>query len=122
MVAMKRLPRSVGCPVELALELLSGKWKPVILARLKDQPLRYGDLRRLIPRLSDKVLTERLADLQVQGLIVREESGAGVGLYRLTEQGQTLRPLLQSLYDWGEKQATELAVTVRSGSGEQPLP
>jgi DNA-binding HxlR family transcriptional regulator len=122
MVAMKRLPRSVGCPVELALELLSGKWKPVILARLKDQPLRYGDLRRLIPRLSDKVLTERLADLQAQGLIVREESGAGVGLYRLTEQGQTLRPLLQSLYDWGEKQATELAVTVRSVSGEQPLP
>ena len=119
-VVMKRLPRSVDCPVELSLELLRGKWKPVILARLKDQPLRYGDLRRLIPRLSDKVLTERLADLQAQGLIVREERDAGVGLYRLTEQGQTLRPLLQSLYDWGEKRATELEVTVRSGSGEQP--
>jgi DNA-binding HxlR family transcriptional regulator len=113
-MAMKRLPRSVGCPVELSLELLSGKWKPVILARLKDQPLRYGDLRRLIPRLSDKVLTQRLADLQAQGLVVREENGAGFGHYRLTEQGQTLRPLLQSLYDWGEQQASELKVTVRS--------
>jgi DNA-binding HxlR family transcriptional regulator len=113
-VIMKRLPRSVGCPVELSLELLRGKWKPVILARLKDQPLRYGELRRLIPRLSDKVLTERLSDLQAQGLIVREESGKGVGFYRLTEQGQTLRPVLQSLYDWGEKRATELKVIVHS--------
>jgi DNA-binding HxlR family transcriptional regulator len=111
---MKRLPRSVGCPVELSLELLRGKWKPVILARLKDQPLRYGDLRRLIPRLSDKVLTERLSDLQAQGLIVREENGTGVWFYRLTEQGQTLRPILQSLYDWGEKRALELKVIVRS--------
>jgi DNA-binding HxlR family transcriptional regulator len=110
---MKRLPRSVGCPVELSLELLGGKWKPVILARLKDQPLRYGDLRRLIPRLSDKVLTQRLADLQTQGLIVREEGGAGIGLYKLTEQGRALRPLLQSLYEWGEKRATELNITVR---------
>jgi DNA-binding HxlR family transcriptional regulator len=113
-VVMKRLPRSVDCPVELSVELLRGKWKPVILARLKDQPLRYGDLRRLIPRLSDKVLTERLSDLQAQGLIVRESNGTGVGFYRLTEQGQTLRPILQSLYDWGEKQATELKVIVRS--------
>jgi DNA-binding HxlR family transcriptional regulator len=113
-VVMKRLPRSVDCPVELSLELLGGKWKSVILARLKDQPLRYGELRRLIPRLSDKVLTERLSDLQAQGLIVREESGKGVGFYRLTEQGQTLRPVLQSLYDWGEKRATELKVMVRS--------
>ena len=111
---MKRIPRSVDCPVELSLELLGGKWKPVILARLKDQSLRYGDLRRLIPRLSDKVLTERLSDLQAQGLIVREENGTGVGFYRLTEQGQTLRPILQSLYDWGEKRATELKVIVRS--------
>jgi DNA-binding HxlR family transcriptional regulator len=47
---MKRLPRTFGCAVELSLELLGGKWKPIILARLKDGPLRYGELRRLIPR------------------------------------------------------------------------
>jgi hypothetical protein len=66
---MKRLPRTFGCAVELSLELLGGKWKPIILARLKDGPLRYGELRRLIPSLSDKMLTERLADLQAIGLI-----------------------------------------------------
>jgi DNA-binding HxlR family transcriptional regulator len=66
--AMKRLPRTFGCAVELSLELLGGKWKPIILARLKDGPLRYGELRRLTPSLSDKMLTERLADLQAVGL------------------------------------------------------
>ena len=61
---MKRLARSFGCPTELALELLGGKWKTVILARLKGGPQRYGELRRKIPRLSDKMLTQCLQGLQ----------------------------------------------------------
>jgi DNA-binding HxlR family transcriptional regulator len=108
---MKGIPTSVGCPVELSVVLLGGKWKAVILARLKEQPLRYGELRRQISRLSDKVLTDRLAHLQEQGLIVREEAA---GQYRLTRRGQSLRPLLQQLYDWGEAQAAELDILVRS--------
>jgi DNA-binding HxlR family transcriptional regulator len=111
---MKGIPTSVGCPVELSVVLLGGKWKAVILARLKEQPLRYGELRRQISRLSDKVLTDRLAQLQEQGLIVREEAGSAAGQYRLTRRGQSLRPLLQQLYDWGEAQATELDILVRS--------
>jgi DNA-binding HxlR family transcriptional regulator len=46
-----------------------GKWKPVILARLKDGPLRYGELRRCIPSITDKILTEKLADLRQLGFI-----------------------------------------------------
>jgi DNA-binding HxlR family transcriptional regulator len=109
---MKRLPRTFGCAVELSLKLLGGKWKPIILARLKDGPLRYGELRRLIPSLSDKMLTERLADLQAVGLIaaVSEEDGGG---YRLSARGESLRPVLQALYDWGEAQASELRVAIR---------
>ncbi len=106
---MKRLPKRLGCPVELALELLGGKWKPVILARLKAGPLRYGELRRLIPALSDKMLTERLADLQAQGLVERIAEGAG---YRLTARGESLRPVLGALYDWGQTQAEALHVTL----------
>jgi DNA-binding HxlR family transcriptional regulator len=111
---MKGIPTSVGCPVELSVVLLGGKWKAVILARLKEQPLRYGELRRQIPRLSDKVLTDRLAQLQEQGLVVREEAGSAAGQYRLTRRGQSLRPLLQQLYDWGEAQAAEFDILVRS--------
>ena len=51
-----RLPRTVSCPVELTLEVLGGKWKPVILAHLKEGSLRYRELRSRIPRLSDKIL------------------------------------------------------------------
>jgi DNA-binding HxlR family transcriptional regulator len=109
---MKRLPRTFGCAVELSLELLGGKWKPIILARLKDGLLRYGELRRLIPSLSDKMLPERLADLQAVGLIaaVSEQDGGG---YRLSAWGESLRPVLQALYDWGEAQASELRVAIR---------
>lgn len=112
---MKRLPKSFGCPVELSLELLGGKWKPVILARLKDGPLRYRDLRRQIVQLSDKVLTERLAELCEQGLVTRENGGRESS-YRLSARGESLRPVLQSLYDWGEAQACDLHVRFR-----QPL-
>ena len=105
---MKRLPKKFGCPVELSLELLGGKWKPVILARLKDGPLRYGELRRLIAPLSDKVLTERLTDLQAQGLAERTPDGA----YRLTVRGESLRPVLGALYDWGAAQAQALQVEI----------
>ena len=114
---MKRLPRTVGCATELSLELLGGKWKTVILARLKDRPLRYGELRRLVPRLSDKVLTQRLADLQQCGLVVREAS-RGETRYRLAPQAQALRPLLQHLYDWGEGQARRLGVTIATPRAE----
>ena len=108
---MKRLAKRFGCPVELSLELLGGKWKPVILARLKDGPLRYGELRRLIMPLSDKVLTERLAELQAQGLVERRAAGQG-GEYSLTARGQSLRPVLVALYEWGAAQAVELQVTI----------
>lgn len=110
---VNRLPKSFDCPVELSLALLGGKWKPVILARLKDGPLRYSELRRLIPQLSDKMLTERLADLQAQDLVAHEE-GARSGSYRLSARGESLRPLLQALYDWGEVQASDLKIDIRS--------
>ncbi|MBB6409757.1 winged helix-turn-helix transcriptional regulator [Mesorhizobium sangaii] len=60
---MTQRGRLYGCPVEFALDALGGKWKTVILARIKQQPLRYSELRRTIPSLSDKMLTQRLADL-----------------------------------------------------------
>jgi DNA-binding HxlR family transcriptional regulator len=108
---VNRLPRNFGCPVELSLQLLGGKWKTVILARLKERPLRYGELRALIPQLSDKVLTERLADLKESGLIERSGGEREAG-YRLSARGESLRPILQALYEWGSVQASALDVSV----------
>jgi DNA-binding HxlR family transcriptional regulator len=111
---MANLQRTYGCPVELSLDLLGGKWKSVILARLKQRPLRYGELRRDIPALSDKVLSERLRSLSELGLIETATDDAGTVRYRLTSCGESLRPVLQALYDWGDARAAELGVTIRA--------
>ena len=111
---MKRLKARYGCPVELSLDLLGGKWKPVLLARLKESPLRYGELRSLVPGLSDKVLTQRLKDLQRAGLI-RPRSRGRNSVYALTARGDSLRPVLQGLYDWGQSMAAVHGVELDSG-------
>jgi DNA-binding HxlR family transcriptional regulator len=111
---LKRLPSTFGCPVELTLEVLAGKWKPVILAHLKQGRLRYGELRSRVPKLSDKVLTERLRDLEEQGL-VRHRNVDGdrtYSVYELTDRGKSLGPVLDALYAWGETAAPDLGVKV----------
>src|SRR5262249_47130334 len=110
------LRRKFSCPVELSLEMLGGKWKTVILAYLKHGSLRYAELRALIPRLSDKVLTERLRDLEELGLVVRQKSGGrgAPSRYALTGRGKSLGPVLQGLYDWGHRIAPEVGATVEA--------
>jgi DNA-binding HxlR family transcriptional regulator len=105
---LKRLQKTYGCPVEFSLDLLGGKWKPVILARPKEQPLRYGELRQLVPALSDKVLTENLRDLEERRLIIRQAESTGT--YHLTPLGETLRPVLDALYAWGDRSAPMLGI------------
>jgi len=110
----KRLRKQYGCPVELALEFVGGKWKTVILAWLKESPHRYSELRSRMPGVADKVLTERLKDLETLGLVTKEpaQGQRAMHVYRLTERGESLRPVLDSLYIWGEAMASELAVEV----------
>jgi DNA-binding HxlR family transcriptional regulator len=106
---MRKTKRRYGCPVEFSIDLLSGKWKTVILSRLKLRPMRYGELREAIPALSDKVLTERLRDLGEAGFVKQERSG-GTSRYCLTKRGEMLKPMLQALYDWGENNAASFDV------------
>ncbi len=109
---MKRLRTQYGCPVELALEFVGGKWKTVILAYLKESPRRFSELRTLLPNLSDKVLTERLKDLELLGLVekVASTKGRSSHVYCLTRRGESLRPMLDALYSWGAMLAKEVPV------------
>lgn len=111
---MTNLSRRFSCGVELSLELLGGKWKPVILARLKDRPMRYTELRSCIPALSDKVLTQRLQELEELGLVRRHKQGrrGAPALYEITPRAESLRPALQALYDWGMQMAPEFGATI----------
>ena len=111
---MKRLRAHYGCPVELALEFVGGKWKTVILAYLKEAPHRYHELRARLPKVSDKVLTERLKDLERLGLVVKipGNEGRSTYVYQLTDRGESLRPVLNALYAWGSTVAPELPVNI----------
>lgn len=111
---MKRLRHSYGCPVELSLEFLGGKWKTVILAWLKQSPHRYHELRARMPGIADKVLTQRLKELEGLGLVSKTsvDERPSIYVYELTERGDSLRPILDSLHAWGVAMATELDVKV----------
>lgn len=115
---MKQLKKRYACPVELALEFVGGKWKAVILVWIKEGPHRYSDLRRKIPGISEKVLTEKLRALEGLNLIERgpDPADAFVQLYQLTPRGAGLRPTLDSLYAWGETMAGVLGVSVSASN------
>jgi DNA-binding HxlR family transcriptional regulator len=102
------------CPVELALDVIGGKWRSVILAHLKEGVHRYGELRRRIPDVSEKILVQRLHELQADGLVVRHEYQASPPHveYRLTEEGMSLAPVLQALYDWGTARAVRTGTRI----------
>ena len=106
--------RLFGCPVELALDLIGGKWKTIILARLKQGPMRYGELRRMVPDLAEKVLTQRLRELEGDGFVTRVAAAdSRATRYALSARGRSLSPALEALYAWGERAARETGARFR---------
>src|ERR1700728_3029488 len=93
------------CPVSIALRVIGGKWKPLILRELKSGSLRYGQLQRRIPEASQKVLTSQLRQLERDGLIERTIYHETIlrTQYALSPYGRTLRPALLELARWGQK-------------------
>ncbi|MDZ7362218.1 MAG: helix-turn-helix transcriptional regulator [candidate division KSB1 bacterium] len=90
-------------PVELALEVIGGKWKMPILWRLKEKPWRYGELKKSLGQITHKMLTEQLRELERDGLIHREvyQVVPPKVEYSLTPQGETTVPIIESLREWG---------------------
>jgi len=92
-----------GCPVEAALDIVGGKWKGVILFHLRDDVRRFNELRRLIPGVSQRMLTKQLRELEADQIIHREiyRQIPPKVEYSLTNFGRTLTPTLVSLQEWG---------------------
>jgi len=90
-------------PVELALEAIGGKWKMPILWRLKDKVWRYGELNKSIGKVTHKMLTEQLRELENDGLINRKvyQVVPPKVEYSITEKGKTVIPIISQLRDWG---------------------
>lgn len=93
-----------ACPVETTLTLIGNKWKVLILRDLLPGTKRFGELKKSIGSVSQKVLTAQLRDMEESGLVNRQvyaEVPPRVE-YSLTELGQSLKPILDSMWNWGE--------------------
>jgi DNA-binding HxlR family transcriptional regulator len=101
---MKRLPK---LPVERALKVISGRWKPVILYHIFSRPKRLSELKRTMPGITQKVLIQQLREMEEHGLVRRAifaEVPARVE-YTATEIGLGLEPILFALCQWGQNHA-----------------
>ena len=97
----KELP---ACPVETTLMLIGDKWKVLILRDLLPGTKRFGELKKSIGHVTQKVLTAQLRDMEASGLVHRQvyaEVPPRVE-YSLTELGQSLKPILDAMWAWGE--------------------
>lgn len=98
----KELP---ACPVETTLSLIGDKWKVLILRDLIEGTKRFGELRKSIGSISQKMLTQQLRQMEEDDLVVRKvyaEVPPRVE-YSLTEHGLSLKPILDSMWVWGEQ-------------------
>ena len=99
-----------ACPIEATLELIGNKWKGMILYHLLDGRVRFGELKRKIGCVTQRVLTKQLRELEESGLVTRivyAEVPPRVE-YELTHEGESLKSILYDLKDWGEIYAVNL--------------
>ncbi|KLV26855.1 winged helix-turn-helix transcriptional regulator [Priestia megaterium] len=116
-IRKKILNGDFNCEKELTLSILSGKWKVVILWHLGvEGPHRFSDLQKLFPKISHKILSNQLHELMEDGIIHREvfpEIPPRVE-YSMTELGITLLPIVDMMYEWGQKRMVDLKKQINS--------
>lgn len=104
-MAHKEYNCNKGCPVEATLEVIGGKWKGAILYHLLERPYRFGELKRTMQNITQHMLTKQLRELEKEGIVNRKVYAQVPPKveYSVTEYGETLRPLIMMMKDWGKK-------------------
>lgn len=94
-----------ACPVETTLMLISDRWKVLILRDLMEGTMRFGELKKSVGGISQKVLTANLRDMEERGLLSRKVYAQVPPKveYTLTELGYSLKPIIDAMYQWGDK-------------------
>lgn len=108
-------PGLPGCPVEAALSFIGGKWKGIVLYHLLGGTLRFNEIRRRMPGVTQRMLTTQLRELEGDSLIVRvvyPEVPPRVE-YSLSAKGRTLGPVIMALKAWGEEHVCSPAMSAR---------
>jgi len=100
------------CGLDAALRVIGGKWKPLILFFLAKGPTRYGELKRSIEGVSDKMLIQQLKELEAHGIVKRTDYGEVPPRvdYSLTPLGESLSQTFMPLCEWGEAHRDEIAL------------
>lgn len=94
------------CALDITMHFIGGKWKTVVLWYLKNETLRFTELKKRIPDITEKMLSIQLRALEADGLIVRKVHGTKPPVkveYTLTEFGRTLIPALNAIAKWGRE-------------------
>jgi DNA-binding HxlR family transcriptional regulator len=104
-ISAQEQPAAVCPHFHAAIELIGKRWTGAIVSALTDGPLRFGELARAVPGLSDRLLSQRLRELEEEGLVRRDvEAGSPVRVtYSLTEAGADLRPAIAELKAWARR-------------------
>jgi len=108
------------CPVEVTVDVIGGKWKGLILYHLTSGHKRFNELGRLLPKTTQRMLTLQLRELEKDGIVHREvyrEIPPKVE-YSLTNFGETLKPIIFLMRDWGEAYENEVLLKRKSNEGE----
>ncbi|MFN8310069.1 MAG: helix-turn-helix domain-containing protein [Chitinophagales bacterium] len=93
------------CPVDLTLQIVGGRWKGIVIWNLRERKMRFGELRKALVTINDKMLAQVLRDLEQQGVVNRKaysEVPPKVE-YSLTKEGRKLLPIMQAMSDYGTK-------------------
>ncbi|KNX38341.1 winged helix-turn-helix transcriptional regulator [Luteipulveratus halotolerans] len=108
---MSRSPQPYACGVDAAIDVISGKWKAYILWRMADGPKRFGELRRLVPGITERVLIRHLRELEADEIVLRTEFAQVPPKveYSLTPAGVALNAALEPLADWGHERMDRIA-------------
>lgn len=106
------------CPVATTVDVIGGKWKPIVLFYLLERTRRFGELRRLMPEVTQQMLTLQLRELERDGLVHREvyRQVPPKTEYSLTELGRSLEPVLRLMLEWGERYAARVETEREEGS------
>lgn len=93
------------CPVDLTLSVIGGRWKGLVFWNLREGPKRYGELKKILVGINDKMLTQVLRDLEKNGVITRKSYEGSIPKveYKLSQEGQKLLPVMQQMSEWGSK-------------------
>ena len=109
------------CGLDAALAVMGGKWKPLILYHLKSGPKRFGDLKRSVAGVSEKVLIQQLRELAAAGVLTRHDYQRVPPMvdYTMTAFGMTLARALMPLCDWGTEHREKITEIMLSRSPER---